>query len=196
MNLSGLEENKNIPVLGIIGFNFLSRFEVVTDYQKREITFFTLDGKGNRKSDASLHNDPTETIPLKKNRHLFFLEAELEEGTLKLGLDTGAEATVISKGAAEKIRSWFVPSTPVSIVAYNGKMETVNTGKVLQVVIGETMLDLPRVLLVDLSSLNRYMIKSLDGILGFDFFSAYKTAVNYKAGSLSIWSNAQWLVGE
>lgn len=192
IDLSSIEKSKKIDILGVIGYKFLKHFEVVFNYQLKKITLFALDGRGERKTKASLHTFPDQVVGLKKSRHLLYLEAQVNGETMKLGLDCGAEKSVLDKEAVRKFENNFTPSHSVSLVAFNGKKSGVVVGSVKQVFIGNTELELSEIVVMDISPINRNLVIKLDGLLGNGFLSRSKIAINYKKQTLAIWDPA-WL---
>ncbi|NND05281.1 MAG: hypothetical protein HKN87_02785 [Saprospiraceae bacterium] len=192
IDLTRIEKSKGIDILGIIGYKFLRHFEIVINHQQKEITIFVLDRRGERKTNAAIHTLPVEVIGLKRSRHLLYLEANINDETLKLGLDCGAETSVLEKEVLRKFEQNFTPSRAASLVAFNGKKSSVNVGSVKQVLIGDTELETLEVIAMDFSPINRDLMVRLDGLLGNNFLLQQKIAINYKKQTLSIW-NPGWL---
>lgn len=189
IDLGPIEKSKGIDLLGIIGYKFLKHFETVIDYLRKEITFFPLDRKGDRITPSELHTYPDQIFALKKSRHFLYLEALVNEETLKLGLDFGAEISVINKNTVRKFKKSFAPSHGATLVTFNGKRSGVNVGTLQQVYIGNTAVDLEAIV-TNLDAINQNLVKKLDGLLGNGFLSRHKIAVNYKKQTLSIWDPA------
>lgn len=195
INLSNIEKSKKIEILGVIGYSFLKHFEIVFDYQQKEITLFALDRRGERETKASLHLLPAQVIRLKKSSHLLYLEAKINNQTLKLGLDCGAEISVLDKNVVRKFKENFISSHRASLVAFNGKKASVNVGRMKRVFIENIELDLFEVVVMDLSPINRNLIIKLDGLLGNGFLLRQKIAINYKKQTLYLWDSpmlVQW----
>lgn len=179
----------------IIDYSFLKHFEIVFDYQQKEITLFALDRRGERETKASLPPLPAQVIRLKKSSHLLYLEAKLNNQTLKLGLDCGAEISVLDKNVVRKFKENFISSHGASLVAFNGKKASVNVGRMKRVFIGNTELDLFEVVVMDLTPINRNLVIKLDGLLGNGFLLRQKIAINYKKQTLYLWDSpmlVQW----
>ncbi|MEZ5045238.1 MAG: pepsin/retropepsin-like aspartic protease family protein [Saprospiraceae bacterium] len=192
IDLSRIEQGKKINILGVIGYKFLKQFEILFDYQQKEITLFALDRKGERMAKSSLHTPPNHVFDLKKSSHFLYLEAQIGNETIKLGLDCGAETSVLDKDAVRSFKNHFFPSHGVSLIAFNGKKSSVNIGSVRQVFIGNTELELFEVIVMDLESINQNLVVKLDGLLGNGSLSRNKIAINYKKQTLSIW-DPTWL---
>ena len=188
INLSSIEKSKNIDILGVIGYKFLKHFEVVLNFQQKEITLFALDKRGERELKAPLHMHPAQVINLKKSRHFLYLEAKVNDETIKLGLDCGAAKSILGKQAIRKYKGFFTPSHGASLVSFNGKKSGINIGTIKQVFIGESQIDQLEIILMDLSQINRNLVTKLDGLLGNTFISQHKTAINYKKQELYIWA--------
>jgi hypothetical protein len=190
MDLSNIEKSKNMEILGVIGYPFLKQFEVMIDYQQRKLTFFLLDRKGERKSQTSNNAFPDQTIPMEKTRHLLYLEASVGDHTLKLGIDCGAEMSVLNKESVRKIEDHFLPSHGVKVVAFHEEDLIVSAGSIEQLRIAGMNLDLSQVVVININNINGYLNTELDGLLGYGFLSRHKIALNYKKQTLAIWDPA------
>ena len=190
MDLSNIEKSKNMKILGVIGYPFLKQFEVLIDYQERTLIFYSLDRKGERKSKTSNDDFPDQTIPMEKTRHLLYLEASVGDHTLKLGIDCGAEMSVLDKESVRKIEDHFLPSHGVKVVAFHEEDLIVSAGSIEQLRIAGMNLDLSQVAVININNINGYLNTELDGLLGYGFLSRHKIALNYKKQTLAIWDPA------
>lgn len=190
MDLSPLEELKGIKILGVIGVDFFDRFEMLIDYERKELVLYALNSSGERKTNAGLDTSPSQVLELKRTRHLLYFEIQIGDEILKWGLDCGAEMNVADKESLRKIKTYFKPSHTVSIVAFNGKKATANVGTLEPVVIGNMIMDIPEVVATDLGLLNRHLIADLDGLFGYNFLSQQKIAINFRKRTLAVWDPA------
>ena len=187
MDLSRIEKSKEIEILGIIGVDFLQRFEIVLDYVRKEITLFTLNGKGERKTKNIIHGSPAKIVELRKSRHFLYLQASINNKKLKLGLDCGVEMSVFEKEAIRVFEAHFIPSHTVWIVSLHGQKSIANVGSVRQIHLANTVLEISEVIVSNLTAINQHLITHLDGLLGFGFLSRNKISINYKKRVLSVW---------
>lgn len=190
MDLSPLEKNKGIEILGVIGHHFLKSYEVLIDYQERILILFALDGRGERKSKTTVYAPPDQTIPMEKTRHLLYLEASVGAHGLKLGIDCGAEMSILDKKSAKKIEAYYRPSHAVKVVTFSKDKTIASVGRIERLRIAGKDLQLSGVVLTNLDAINQHLITELDGFLGYGFLSRYRIALNYRKQTLSLWQPA------
>ena len=185
MNLSKFKRKTDFPILGVLGYTFLKNIEIVIDPTSQTVTFFELTRKGKRKNKSAIHTASSQTILLKKYNHFLYLKATIGGQQLKVGVDLGAENNVVGTYKLKTIAPYFTIKKTVHLVSFHGKQK-VPSGKLEKMRIQDMTFDLTDVLLLDLKQL--YTIKGLDAIVGYNFLSQWKIAINYKQRTLSLWS--------
>ena len=97
------------------------------------------------------------------------------------------------KRIAKSFKDHYIPSHGALLIAFNGKKTSVNVGSVQQVFIGNTELELLKVIVMDLESINKNLVVKLDGLLSNSSLSTHKIAINYKKRTLSIWDAVRFV---
>ena len=186
--LKNVEDIMGMKIMGYIGYEILQNYEVVFDYQKREMALFSLDRKGKRRNAAIHHNQPTDTILLKQNDYLPYLTINLDGKKLKLGIDSGASRNLLRTQTREKIDTCFQSSGQAYTAGFNGKKALTESGKITKVKINDLPLKPMTCVVTDMKHLNLTLGTRLDGLLGFEFLSQYKMAINYQRNEMYVWA--------
>ena len=185
INLSHIEKNKNIHLLGIIGFSILKDYEVFIDLHLNQITLSKVDKHGNKLDPNVYLEKIIDSIQFKLKKHTIVLSCLVQDQAVKFGLDTGAEFNQINKSIGKKVLKHFKPKKRVTLIgAGNGKLEVL-VGHLHRVKLSNTQYFGPmNTVLTNLSKMNEAFGTNLDGVLGYEFFKYKRTIINYQKEKL------------
>ena len=124
------------------------------------------------------------TITLLHSQPLLVVEGKINgRGPLRFSIDTGASSTVITPGAARRVRlanrtNKIVKGVSASTVvpAFLVKIDFLEIGN-----LSVHNLDAA---VMNLSTVNRATHLNLDGILGYNFLCRYRVTIDYKIGTV------------
>lgn len=186
-SLSALEQILGADVMGYIGYDILKNYEVVFDYQSRNITLFELGKRGKRKSPEPFHTNASDTISLKPNGPLPYLTVHLGGQKLKMGVDSGASINLLQSRTTKKLNNHFEASGVEQTAGFNGEVTLSEQGYLRQLKIENTIWSSMKCVVSEMSELNRTVPTSLDGLLGFEFLKQYKVSINYQRNEMYVW---------
>lgn len=187
-NLSHLEKNRNVSILGLIGYPVLRDFEIVMDYQAKELTFFRLDKKGNRRIGTAYFPEPAVVVPIQLADHMPCLDITVGREQLLVGLDSGAGINVFAAQTSPLFYEHASRYRPASV--RNLDSRPVAAEVVLLDSIGIAGITYPpmRAIFQHLGNTNPHLARNnIQGLLGYEFLRHHKTAINYRKKELSIW---------
>ncbi|MBT5828808.1 MAG: hypothetical protein HOH77_01335 [Candidatus Latescibacteria bacterium] len=178
MDLSHLEENTGTQIVGLIGADFLQKFTVQFDYAHRELTLFSVN------PESYWQTAPDEVINFSIVGHIPVIDAQIGDHTLRFGLDSGAEG-------AQLFAKWEEPLTPHYAFLRNDNLKGADTNSRT---VKKVRLD--EFLIGDIAYLNHTFVIAdinwghesvIDGLLGFEFLSTHKTAIDFQNQKLYFW---------
>lgn len=183
LDISHLEESFDREIAGLIGFDVLADFELLFDYEKREVQILNA-----RKNSLHKNNHPLKKISFQKQGHLPVIQAKIGEKTYRFGIDTGAEVNLMDKNILENLDKNI--ATFLADESIQGLENT--TLSVPAVSVNNTVVqsnDFPdmKYLFVDFSAVNQNQEAKIDGLLGFPFLEKTKVSINYKKQKIYIW---------
>ncbi len=184
-----LEQSCRRQLLGLLGYSAFKNFELMIDYQSKELTLFKLDKRGNRlqKSNAK----PLKTASFKMSKHLPVLDVMVDNIMLKLGIDTGAEINLLHKKWERKLYNHFLTHEEVQLGGASKKQKISFKLDFDEMEISNQRFIRMKTLIIDLSHLmNSYHIK-VDGLLGYEFLSKSVISINFKKRELYFWKFIQ-----
>jgi predicted aspartyl protease len=128
----------------------------------------------------------TKPVPFrlaKPDKPLILLETTVNgKGPYRFVLDTGASLTMISTELAKKIEVHRDESQKA--VGAGGSIE-VHFGTVKALAIGETRIESLKVGIMDLSGISKAIDTDIDGIVGYNFLSRFRVAIDYPKQAVS-----------
>lgn len=184
-DLSHLEASMGIPIVGLIGFDVLERFEIYFDYKARLLTLYRLD-EDNRPVDTGPRERPSATLAFDMVGHIPVFPASVSGQALRLGLDSGAAEAMLAEKWQDPMSGKF---ELVRIAEMRGGDKAVRPSPevrfdsltVNNIVYQDAVFRFNDILLASGNTLD------MDGLLGYQFLSTRPTSINFRARQLSIW---------
>ena len=168
-----------------LGYAAFKDFELMIDYESKQLTLFKLDRRGNRLQKSS--QKPLKISPFKMVKHLPVLEVVIDNFRLKLGIDTGAEMNLLHKKWERKLYNHFLTYEEIELSGGSKKRKPSSQSVFDEMSIGNQPFIRMKTLIADLSHLmNNHHIK-IDGLLGYEFLSKSVTSINFKKKEIYFW---------
>ncbi|MGB5943486.1 MAG: hypothetical protein WBG71_11450 [Leeuwenhoekiella sp.] len=181
IDLSHIEKQKKIKLLGIIGHSILKDHEVFVDLHLNQITLTKTDRYGNRLDPRGYLETISDSVPFKLRKHTITLEAFVQDFPVTFGLDTGAEVNHLNKRLSRKLRKYFSVLEKTTLVGASGESTDVLAGNLFRVKLNDSIYFGPmRTLIANLGAMEAAFGVRLDGILGYEFFAQKRTIINYQ----------------
>jgi hypothetical protein len=190
-DLHHIETIKQEKILGLIGYELFKDFEILLDYKKSEIVLYKLDQAGNKLAQVAIGAEPQHEISFEMRRHVPIIKGKIGKNLYTFALDTGAELNVFDLRWANRINAYF-QITRRMVLRGNGQAEVeAFSGKLSELQVGYLRYNQMRTVLTNLSEMDKAYDTSVDGILGFEFLSRRKTAINFIKQMLYMWETEQ-----
>jgi hypothetical protein len=197
VDFTALEKATGLEVLGVVGNGIFKNCEVVLDYIFKELTIYQLDKKGNPWTLKSLHHSPLDTLSLIIERGVPFLEVNVNGQRLKMSIDSGASANVMDIRVIERLNSTILLIKEGLMASFGSDEVKVESRIIEKLNVGKLPCPPMKTLFVNLDHLNLNRIgKKVDGILGYEFLSNFRVAINFRKKEIYLWSRGfveqQW----
>ena len=189
VDLSHLEAQKNIRLVGMIGYEVLKDFEVFLDFQTMTIVITRLDENGFRIDQDAIPELPYDSLGFMMRRHLIILDATVDGARLKFTLDSGAELNLLDRLVSRKVLDHFQVLKRVNMRGVGQNSVEVLAGKLYDVVCGNQTNEAMGTLLTSLEDMNNEFHTRLDGVIGMEFLFPRRTLINYKQKKLFFYKN-------
>ena len=167
---------------GDLGYNFLKYFRVTIDYRDCEIRF------DDPKRVESFARGAQTEIPIRlanPAKPLILVDVHANgRGPFQFALDTGTSTTAITPELAKQLG---VETSPVGAGTTGGAPVDFHAGLLQSFQLGGAKMDNMAVVVADFfTMLNAAIGAKLDGIVGYNFLSKYKVAIDYPGETLTL----------
>ncbi len=188
-DLQRLEEQKGLKILGLIGSTFFKKFEIVFDYFNNELTLYRLDRKGRRLTWDWSYRIPSQTVDFKWRGHLPIIDVEVGEHQVRLGIDSGAESNLFDQKILPKLKSYVKAIHQARIIGLGRKAIQVHVGTLHSIAVGTIRYSPMRTMFVNLIPFLKDLSGGkVQGLIGYEFLSQYKTGINFRRQEIYIWN--------
>ncbi|MCB0582926.1 MAG: retropepsin-like domain-containing protein [Phaeodactylibacter sp.] len=185
VDLSHLEEQKNFPILGLIGYEIVKDYELLIDFQQRQIVLTRTNETGERLDNLAAIAPPVDSLPFSLARHMAVLDGDINGHGVAFGLDSGAEYNLLNRKAGREVLSNFEAMQHAAIHDAGGRASTeLPAGRLYQLNIQNLSCSGMPTVLMNMDNLNRLLQSRLDGVLGAEFLATRRTIINYKKKKL------------
>jgi len=189
IDLTHLEDRKGERIFGLLGINLFSRFEVIIDYENATLTFHQLGKKGARIIEDSLtfFMDSLPAIELEISHKVIVVKGEINQKRLRFCLDTGAETNVVNANLSKKILDGIEITRKVNVSGTGSQKAEALLGNIKNLKIGSQEFSGLRTTVMNMNSISQVYGTTIDGMLGYDFLSQSKVAINFYKGEMKLW---------
>jgi hypothetical protein len=185
INLSHIEKNKKIKLLGIIGYSILKDYEIFIDLFLNQITLTKIDKDGNRLGKQNYLEEIIDTLNFKLKKHVIVVDGFINKEKVTFGIDTGAEFNQLNSKLSKDVFNNFYPKKRVELIVASSKKIEVLYGNLHRLKLNDQIYFGPmKTIVTNLHNMNKAFGTKLDGILGHDFFAQQRVIINYKKEKL------------
>jgi Aspartyl protease len=186
IDFTALEARCDFPILGAIGTEVFADCEIVFDYTFREFTIYRLDKNGTPISLRDLHMPPADTLSFTQKEGMPVVEIRIGGQTMRVGLDSGAGANILEK--KRKPETGLIEMGQKGLASFGAVSKKVPCVQINDIEVGNIRCEPMKTLLVSLKDMNlNSRGGNIDGIMGYEFLSQYRTAINFRKKEIYIW---------
>lgn len=177
----GLIENKRgIKILGLLGVNLFTSFEMVIDLHKSILYLHRLDAYGLvPETERVVKSTPLIKMPFQLMRNIITMEVTVAEKKLVFCLDTGAETNTLSNKLSGHILESFQVNKRMVLLGSGGSRSEVLLGTLDEITVGEKTFKNMHTAITRLETLSEAYGRSIDGILGNNFLVKGIISINF-----------------
>jgi len=179
LDLSHLDELHEAEVVGMIGYELLKSNTLFIDYQRSQLSLLK-----NRMNVAL--TVPAARIPFALYDHLPVIEVVIGGKTFRLGIDTGATTNLLDRKGASHLADLMQRGANEEIQGLDQGVQQVEAAYLEGIKAADFEFS-GKFLLLDLSHLKVDEQHPLDGLLGYQFLSNYRVAIDYPNQELLLW---------
>lgn len=177
-DLGHIENRRGVKILGLLGLSLLKNMEIIIDVGHNELHLYRLDHSGNRisKNSKEFKSDISQKVQIYQD--ILFVSPRIGGKILSFCLDTGAESNVISSSSSKKVMN-TVSITRRSGLVGSGKSSTEALyGTLNDFDLGGQQIPRMQTIITNLDNMSAAFGQTVDGMLGYDFFSQGQIYIN------------------
>jgi hypothetical protein len=185
MDLSHLADQLGRPFMGLIGKAELEPFECYFDYSRKLLVLYGLDASGRRLGPQRPPAAST-ILRFKLSAHIPVIRATVEGKTVRMGLDTGAQANLLDLSLFPHFQRLLIDAVTDTLMGADLNQTEVSTGTLAKSSVSRR--DFPDMTYAfsDISLLRNTYNIAIDGLFGYPFLSQRPFSLNYRRKILSI----------
>jgi hypothetical protein len=185
-DLGHIENRRGVKILGLFGLNMIQGFEVIFDANNNQLQLIRVDRNGNHlsPSPSSMKYDFTHKIETFHN--ILLLKGKIGEKPLNFCLDTGAETNVLSSHVSKNVMHTIQINRRSSLSGAGAATTEVLYGTMSDFICGNHQLGAMETIITDLDYMSEAYGRTIDGMLGYDFWEKGIFCINFEKNEISI----------
>ncbi len=186
-DLSPIENSRNIKILGLLGTQLFAKLALTVDLFQNTLYVHKPDKEGIITNTPVITKGKTLTTDFKLLNNVIFIKSAVANNTFWLVFDTGAEATLFDYRRTKKAISQLSIERTAKLTGVGGSSFQIIYAKLDTLIIGGTTFANNPVMLTSLDNMGRAYGQTVDGMLGYDFFSRNVFTINFVRKELTIY---------
>lgn len=178
-DLSAIENGRGIKILGLLGTRLFAKFAVTIDLSNNLLYIHKLDKKGNIPPDELVIKDPYLRMPFKYLNDIIFMRGAVNDKTMWFVFDSAAETNLLDYTRSKKILKSMQIINRSKLTGIGGSTFEILYARFDKLTLGDKQFFRNRVLITNLEKMGKAYDHSIDGILGYDFFSRGIFTINF-----------------
>jgi predicted aspartyl protease len=174
-DLSHLENNRKVKILGLLGTNLFTDFVVGIDFKAQNVTLYSPEAF--QKISAKVG---TATLPISLRNNLILMNGVVNGQKVQLVFDTGAEINVLGNDLAEAVYEPFIIQKRSTLSGSVGEEIEVFSGVLMRMLLNNHIYLNMKTIMTNLSGIGKVYGFRVDGILGYEFLIKGPVYIDFK----------------
>jgi hypothetical protein len=181
LDISHLEKflETNIEIYGLIGYELIKDYDLLFDYEKKELTLINPDFFAQYKNNE-LSEYKLTIVPFGLSSHIPVIKARIGNKDYSFGIDCGAETNLMDKELLAPMLTHLKHIEKDTLSGAGKNRIEVTKGLIKKVYIEKKRFKNVPTLFNDMSHLNNGYKLKLDGLMGYELLSKQKIIISYK----------------
>lgn len=179
VDLSFIENGRNLKILGLLGTRLFSKFAITVDLIKNVLYIHKLDNKGNIPEGEQVFHTKLLSTPFSLMNDVVFIKASVNTKTFWFAFDSAAETNLFDYDRSKKLPGAFKVISRSKVSGLGGSKQEVLYTQFDELTVGAHVFKENKVLLTNLEKMGESYGHSVDGILGYDFFARGIFSINF-----------------
>ncbi|MDB4918371.1 MAG: hypothetical protein JWQ54_354 [Mucilaginibacter sp.] len=178
-DLSFIENGRHIKILGLLGTRLFSKFAITVDLFRNVLYIQKLDKSGNIPESEKIFHDRLLVSSFSFLNDVIFLKGTVNNYTLWFAFDTAAETNLLDYDRTKKMTASMQIIGHAKLTGVGGSSFEVLYTRFDQLTVADHTFTKNRALVANLEKMGKAYGHTVDGILGYDFFSRGIFTINF-----------------
>lgn len=178
-DLSGIENSKNIKILGLLGTRLFAKLAITVDLANNLLYIHKVNAQGDILPGDRVFKQPDIRLPFQLMHDVIFLKTKVNDKGIWFAFDTGAETNMIDSRVSKKIMKSIQIINRSAVTGVGGTRYELIYGRFDKLTLDTAIFNANRVLIADLEHIGKAYGYDVDGILGYDFFTRGVFTLNF-----------------
>jgi hypothetical protein len=186
-DLSAIENSRKIKILGLLGTRMFSKLAITVDLFKNVLYIHKLGKDGEINPGELPYQKASLTTPFKLLNDVIFLKAEINGKSNWFAFDSGAESNLLDYHVSDKILKVMQVINKSKLTGVGETTFEVIYARFDKLTIGGYDFPNNRIVISNLEAIGRVYDYTVDGILGYDFYSRGIFTINFVKKEFSMY---------
>lgn len=183
-NLSHIENQKGVKILGFFGLELLNRYAIWLDVSNSLMEIYNPASMSNAIQARMKQCDITQNIEIIDN--IIFMWGKIGKSHLRFCLDTGAEKNVLGTHLSKKVMSTITFQGRLRVRDAGSNSSDVLLGVMRELDVGGKRLHNMNTIVTNISSLQNIYSVPIDGVLGYEFLAQSKIFIQCNTKKMGV----------
>jgi predicted aspartyl protease len=185
-DLSHLENNRNVRILGLVNFELFKAFTLVIDARNAQLQLIPQKEKGKKNKGLPDAQNQDVILHVDFSQNILFLPGSIAQKKIRFCLDTGAETNVINSRNPDAVLNTIAITGKTTLRGTGRGKNEVLTGTLKECDIGGSKFQDMRTIIANLDPLNEAYGYHIDGMLGYPFLQKCCLCINFAEQTMGI----------
>jgi predicted aspartyl protease len=185
-DLSHLENNRNVRILGLVNFELFKAFTLIIDARNEQLQLITRKEKGKKIKGLPDTQSHDVILQVDFSQNILFMQGSIAQKKVRFCLDTGAETNVINSRNPEAVLNTIAITGKTTLRGSGKGKNEVLTGTMMECDIGGKKFQDMRTIIANLDPLNEAYGYHIDGMLGYPFLQKCSLCINFAEQTVGI----------
>jgi len=178
-DLGFIENGRHIKVLGLLGTKLFEKFSLTVDLFNNVLYIQKVDKTGNIPEGERIFHDRLLVSPFRLINDVIFLKGSVNNYTLWFAFDSAAETNLLDYDRSKKFMATLEVIGRAKIKGLGGTGVEVLYTSFDKLTVADYTFEKNRALVANLEKMGKAYGQTVDGILGYDFFSRGIFTINF-----------------
>jgi predicted aspartyl protease len=185
-DLSHLESNRNVRILGLVNFELFKAFTLIIDARNAQLQLIPRNGKGKKNNGLPDAQSQDMILQVDFSQNILFMQGTIAQKKVRFCLDTGAETNVINSRNPDAVLNTISITGKTTLRGSGRGKNEVLTGTMQECDFGGRKFRDMRTIIANLDPLNEAYGYHIDGMLGYPFLQKCCLCINFAEQTMGI----------